>query len=100
MSCGRYLEGELNRQKVLDYLNEHPGAMAPEINKALGFKQDTGSNILMRMTVNFHELTREKRLYFVTNSKGQRQSYTTFAYYPLVKTTKTAMRFARVLELT
>ena len=90
MSCGRYLEGELNRQKVLDYLNEHPGSIAPEINKALGLKQDTGANILMRMTNNFKEVRRENRIIFIINSKGHRQSYSTFAYWALVKTTRTS----------
>lgn len=38
------------RQKVLDYVNAHPGANAPEIIKHLGCLKNTGSSLLKRMS--------------------------------------------------
>ena len=43
---GRYIEGAINRQKVLDYLNANPGHNAVQIEQALklrGAKRPAGA---------------------------------------------------------
>lgn len=56
---GRYQEGAYNRQQVLDYLHDHPGATAIEILAAVRIGKTNGSTLLRRMT-EMGELSRVK----------------------------------------
>lgn len=93
MKVGRYIEGAINRQAALDYINSHQGSIAPEIINALGWKQAEGSNRLARMC-SMGELRRECCVINLTNSKGVKTSVTTFRYYALVDKTRDAVRVA------
>lgn len=93
MKVGRYVEGAINRQAALDYINAHQGSITPEIIKALGWKQAEGSNRLARMC-SMGELRREHCVIKLMNSKGVSTSVATFRYYALVEKTRDAVRVA------
>lgn len=87
MKTGRYLEGQRNRQEVIDYLVANPGAFGPEIISALKLDGVTGAGRLQRMT-NFGELRREKGIYVGTDSIGRVYKNASFQYWALVTKTR------------
>lgn len=85
---GRYIEGAINRQKVLDYLNANPGHNAVQIEQAL--KLGTNLSTLLRRMTEMNELARVPVIYTAPNVLGVIQAQRTFAYTALVKATRNA----------
>jgi len=81
---GRYQEGAYNRQQVLDYLHDNPGATAIEILAAVRIGKTNGATLLRRMS-DMGELSRVKALYKTPD--GHRITY---AYTALVRETRNA----------
>lgn len=88
---GRYEEGRINRQKILDYLNAHPGSTAVDVRDALGFQDSTCATILKRMTFSFGELTRESFQFRTSKNVN----VTTFRYWAQVEKTISASEVAK-----
>ena len=96
MKTGRYMEGQQNRQAILDYVNAHPGAFGPEIQDALGIDKSTGAGRLQRMT-NSGELRREREIYEGIDRDGNQYKNLSFRYWALVKTTRSQQDVAITL---
>lgn len=98
MKTGRYLEGQRNRQAILDHVNQNPGAYGPEILAALGVDAVTGAGRLQRMT-HAGELQRVKSVYISTNCEGFTYKAPSYRYWALVKETRSQQDVAKTIYL-
>lgn len=90
MDMIRLRKAQEDRQAALDYINANPGALGPNITAALGWKAASGAGRLEHIVMSLGELRREPAEFVRVNCNGVAQKQQSFAYYALVKTTKSA----------
>lgn len=89
MTAKRYEDAASKRQAALDYINDHPGSLGPDVCEALGWKQDVGTRILARMS-DMGELLRLEAVMTRPNELGVLHSQRTHAYTARVRVTEPA----------
>lgn len=85
----RLLNSQVMRQAALDYLREHPGAYAPDVCTALGWKASSGASRLAEMAKDL-EVRREDAVYIQHWAKGTRRQ-ASFRYWAIATTTRQAV---------
>lgn len=93
---GRYEKAAIRRQAAIDYITAYPGALAPEIIAALGWKKCSGASRLADMT-DRGELARTQTLYRANNANGKGSAVTTYAYTVCTGKTKSACEVMEVV---
>ena len=98
----RFTQAAIDRQNVLDYVNNHPGAYGPEIVAAMGWNESPrlkclGADRLRDMTDN-GELSRTPVRMEIINKHGHPGVLNTYAYTALKTVTRSEMDVRKSLK--